>query len=525
MIDKNFFTYKILERKKENILFDFPELNACKHDNFYSLSEYIYDSPSKFYNREIFEITENFLNDLFLDKKSAISFFKILNDFSFEFDHAIKTLTLINSKDIHEVLLPDNDAELMYFISEKIIYEYLKLNDVILLGLLKPIAYYIRLNNNKGTEKLDIYNCIETLKSNKDFEILTEKYNNTLRNAIAHGGVTFESSKIKFKDKKDIQEYHSSNYIKKFDELVDCVNAIVFAYKKILFQYLDELEKYKISIPSSVMEIELRFKANHYAWEILHSYDNIISNGNQYNILIKTNLNSRKFMNFSAAYTAITLEKLLPNKYNNVFFQIKTKYSMPCWQSISLEKLREHYKGKNVTITDGAMFFDEKFFGVRRDHLRIIKSFFFQNLPEKGSKFKLRYIKHHSKKDYNVIENASIFIDAELIEENTIEDFVRKNTDRIISHVKSQKRKNYSSNFKERILPNKYLRIFIYNRDFRKRTFYSGIRNEDFIGMLYVNNTRTINEIIPIFGVQEQKKSCWIIWNKKTDEIYNKIKL
>ncbi|CAM4404601.1 hypothetical protein [Flavobacterium terrigena] len=517
MIDINFFTFKDLDKKKKSILERFPDLIKCDHDNFYSLSEYIYDSPSKFYNRDIHQVMDSFLEDIFTSKKDITDFFKILNESSYEFNHAIKTLNTINKKDIHTELLPNNDAELMYFFSDKIIYEYLKLNDVVLLGILKPIAFYLRVKNNKGTEKLDIYNCIETLKTVKDFNNLTKNYNNTLRNSIAHGGVTFESSRIKFKDKKETQEYYSWDFINKFDDLVDISNAIVLAYKKILFQYLDVLNGYNISIPSSIMEIELRFKTSHYGWEIIHSYDNTISKGNQYNILIKTTLNSRKFMNFSAAYTAITLEKLLPKKYNNVFFQIKTKYKMPCWQSVDLEKLREFYKGEKVNITEGTMFFDEKILGEKRDYLRINKSFIFGNLKNENKTINLRYIKHHSKSNYNVIEKAGIYLDYESTNKEKIEEFIRNNTKKIISYVKKEKRKKHSSNLKQIILSDKYLQIYIYNKDYRKRTFYNKQKDENFIGMLHVNLTNKISNIVPMFGTKENNKNCLIIWNKKSD--------
>lgn len=516
MIDRNFFTFKDLEKKKTSILDKFPELITCEHDNFYSLSEYIFDSPSKFYDNNIYNVINDFLENLFTSKKDIIVFFKILDDFLFEFNHSIKTLNTINRKDIHEELLPSNDAELMFFLSDKIIYEYLKLNDVVLLGILKPIAFYLRLKNNKGTDKLDIYNCIETLKTVKVFDSLTKNYNNTLRNAIAHGGVTFESSKIRFKDKRDSQEYYSNDFIKKFDDLIDISNAIILAYKKIFFKYFNVLDNYNISIPSSIMEIELRFKTSHYGWEIIHSYDNSISKGNQYNVLIKSNLNSRKFMNFSAAYTAITLERLLPMKYNSVFFQIKTKYSMPCWQSIDLTKLRDYYNGQNVIISEGTMFFDEKFLGEKKDYLRINKSFIFQNFRNNKEIMNLRYIKHHSKSSYNVIEKAGIYLNFKNRSYEEIEDFVRNNTGKIISFVKKEKRKKYSTTLKEMFFKDKYLQIYIYNKDFRKRAFYYGKRDDNFIGILHINTTKQINNIVPIFGTKEENQNCLIIWNKKT---------
>lgn len=513
MIDKNFFTYKILERKKKIILDKFPELNACKHDNFHSLGEYIYESPSKFYNKNIYTDVNLYFESLVDNPNDLLDFFKILNNLSFEFNHAIKTMNELNLKAIHENLLPSNEAELMYFFSEKIVYEYLKINDVVLLGLIKPIAYFLRVTNKKGTDNLDIYNCIDTLKKYQIFDDLTNIYNNTLRNAIAHGGVTFESSVIKFKDRKDTKAFYASDFIKEFDNLTDIVNAIILVYKKVIFQYLDVLVNHGITVPSSIMEIELRYKANHYGWKIIHSYDSEIPKGKQYNLLVESNLNSRKFMNFSAVYTAITLENLLPKKYDNFFIQIKTKYKLSCWQIIDLEKLREHYTGEKVIITDGTFFFEEKYFGEKKDLLKIYKTSFFQNYTDKNKIVNVRYIKHHNKKSYNVIENAGIFLD---ISDEKIEDYIRNKSKDIISLVKSEKRKKHTTNLKEFIFPDKYLQIHIYNNDLRKRSFRDARRNNHLVATLHINNTKKINNVLPAWGVKEENKNCLIIWNKNT---------
>lgn len=512
MIEKNFFTYKILEYKKRIILEEFPELKACQHDNFYSLGEYIYESPSKFYDKEIYKELNFFFENLIDDPSNFLNFLKILNDFNFEFNHAIKIMNELNLKEIHENSLPDNDAELMYFFSEKIVYEYLKVNDVILLGILKPIACYLRVINKKGTDNLDLYNCIDTLKKNKILEDVTISYNSVVRNAIAHGGVTYESSKIKFKDRKETTEFYAPDFIRNFDLLINYANAIILTYKKVLFQYLDVLLKHDITIPSSIMEIELRHRANHYGWKIIHSYDSTILKGKQYNLLVESNLNSRKFMNFSAVYTAMTLEKLLPQKYDNFFVQIKTKYKLSCWQIIDLEKLREYNSGKNVIITDGTYFFEEKYLGEKRDSLKIHKTFLFQKNTNNKNIINLRYIKHHSKKFYNVIENAGVSLN---VPDNQIEDFIRKKAQYIISFVKLEKRKKYSRNLKEYIFPDKYLQIHIYKSSLRKRSCSYARQNKNLIATLHINTTKQIRNIVPAWGTKEQNKNCLIVWNKK----------
>lgn len=362
---ENYFANKKLKFKKGKLIETFPELSVCQHDNLYSLSQYIFDSPTKYYNRKIFDETYKILNDI-ISSENNIDFLNILSVNIVQFNHAVKTLYEINRKDIHENLLPNEDVELMHFISEKVLYEYLKVNDVVLLGLLKPIDFYFRKLNGKGTDNMDITNIINTLKKQKILNSITSLYDSVLRNSIAHGGVTFSSSQISFKDRHEAKDFYSWDYLKKFDNLIDCVNGVVFAYKKMFFQYFEVFSKYQIQIPESILEMELHYKANHYGWQIKHSYESTIPLGKQFNLSVETTLNSRKFMNFSAVYTAIKLEELMPNKFSTIFFHIKTKYKMSCWQSVNLENLRKFLLGEKIIVTDGTFFFEEKFWGEKK---------------------------------------------------------------------------------------------------------------------------------------------------------------
>lgn len=510
----NFFARKKLNYQRDRILQKFPELSLCKHDNLLSLSQYLFDSPTKYYNEEVFEDAYDILNNI-ISTENNVNFLEGLSLNINQFNHAVKTLHEINKKDIHEKLLPNEDVELMYFISEKILYEYLKVNDVILLGILKPIDFYYRKVNGKGTDHMDITNIIDTLRKNKILNSATSLYNSVLRNSIAHGGISYSSNHITFKDKHESKEYYSWDFLRAFDNLIDCVNAIVFAYKKIFFQYFDVFSKHNMQIPESLLEMELHYKANHYGWEIKHSYESSIPSGKQFNLSIETNLNSRKFMNFSAVYTAIKLEELMPNKYSTIFFHIKTKYKISCWQSINFENLRKFLSGEKVIVTDGTYFFDEKFWGEKWDWLIANKNFIKETFPKKEQKFKTRYIKHHSKKNYNVIENASLVIEnTENVDIEYLEIFIRASIKNIISFVNKEKYK-LANSFKEKFLPNKYYRINLYKKDLRKRDFYNIPKNENLIATLHINKTKQIRNILPAWGIKEESENCLIVWNRK----------
>lgn len=151
----------------------------------------------------------------------------------------------------------------------------------------------------------------------------------------------------------------------------------------------------------------------------------------------------------------------------------------------------------------------------KKDWFIANKNFIKDNFKNHEGNFNSRFIKHHSKKTYNVIENASVVINnAENLGIGELEDFIRVSTKDIISFVNKEKNK-VSNTFKEKFFPNKYYRINIYNKDNRKRAFYSISKDENLLATLHINRTKQISNIVPNWGVKEENRHCLIVWNKK----------
>lgn len=510
---KNLFSEKQHEEYQKIIFDKIPELKNCEHNNYFSLIDYFIKSPNKFFMKNEANIFYEFFNSTLSNEEESKRLFSSLSINLNDLDHAIKILDEVNSKDIHEYVLPEYDIELMSHIGDTFLYEYLKITDSILLGLIKPIAYFIRINSNKGVDKLDIFNCVETLNTIPNFKFLNNYYNHTIRNSIAHGNVKFKKNNLEFKDRKKKTSCTSKEFIQKFDSLIDLLNGLTYAYKRFFLINFISLDEWKVTIPSSIKEKELKIKSNHVDWEILYSYESQIQKGSQYNLYINTTLNSRSFMNLSAYHTASYLEMLFPKKYDTLFLHIKTKFKMPCWQIFDMKKLRAYVNENKIdNITDGTFFFDEGFFSKKKDYLKTLKYLFPDVLNIYSKSVNEKYIKYHCKKYYNVIENHSIYLNTNNF--LNVEDYIRINTRMFLNNAVTFKNKNSKNFTKEKHFPTKYIRVYIYSKDNRKRAFKMSQVNEYLIAILQYNRSKKIKNILPSFGIKEENKHCLIFWNK-----------
>lgn len=95
-----------------------------------------------------------------------------------------------------------------------------------------------------------------------------------------------------------------------------------------------------------------------------------------------------------------------------------------------------------------------------------------------------------------------------------VKNFIRDNTKKLIN--KAIKYKNKKSNLlsKQRFLPTKYVRVYIYDKNSRERSFYDSSVNDHLIAILQLNRSGKIKNILPIFGLKEDNKYCTICWSK-----------
>ena len=164
----------------------------------------------------------------------------------------------------------------------------MKLIEAVYHKFLLFIAYQQRVSRSKPTSGLDIYNCVEEIK-NTDFRYVTYCYENTIRNGIAHGGITYKENDTIYKGKKGSPyEIRTKRIIRMFDDLLDICNGFSLAFKIFAITQRDFFQNNDLRVSRSFLLQELKAQANTPKWEVVDCLESEIMDGRkQLNIFTK----------------------------------------------------------------------------------------------------------------------------------------------------------------------------------------------------------------------------------------------
>ena len=330
----------------EKILDSFPVLSNSSDAKYLSLKEYIDKRPQKLYNKQTYNDYLEFLSKLKTETPGR--FVEIFNSIEYELNIAIKTLNDLNEEKIHDVIIPDNNIEIIQFIENHVHFNYLKLIEAVYHKFILIIAYENRIQRNKPTEGLDIFNCVEEIKKT-DFNYITTCYNNTIRNGIAHGGITFKESDTIYKGKKGKPyEIRTKEIIRMFDDLLDISNGLALGLKVFIILNRDFFQINNLIIPKQFLIQELKAQSNAPKWKVIDCLENVImDNKKQLNIFTENSLLDLEEVNYYAFRTALIAE-YFASGYDRYFFSLKSKYSLPGWAAYDGAILkRERQKNSN----------------------------------------------------------------------------------------------------------------------------------------------------------------------------------
>ena len=349
----------------EKILENFPVLLNASDAKFLSLKEYITDRPQKFYNKQVYKDYLNFVTKFKNENPKNLS--EILHASEYELNIAIKSLNDINEEKNHDVFVPDNNIETIQFIENNIHFNYLKLIEAVYHKFILLIAIENRVQRNKPTEGLDIFNCVEEIQKT-DFQYITECYNNTIRNGIAHGGITYKESDTVYKGKKGkAYEITTKEIIRKFDDLLDICNGLALALKVFIIINRDFFQSNNLLIPKQFLIQELKAQSNAPRWKVVDCLENVImDNKKQLNIFTENSLLGLEEVNYYAFRTAVIAE-YFASGYDRYFFSLKSKYSLPGWAGFDGAILKRERKkntddltGYTGVLEDNLLFFIPK---------------------------------------------------------------------------------------------------------------------------------------------------------------------
>jgi len=488
--------------------------------SFLSLFRYINKSPEKYYSENSFKIYFQFLDDEF--KKHRDNFKILLSNNNYKINNSIRNLNLICNETWHEEIGNIDNYDEMLSFDLKINHAYLKLLESVLYPLIYLIAYQSRVKRGKSTEKLDIYNCVEELR-NTIYESFTITYDNTIRNGIAHGGITYNKDEISFIDKEKRVEITYRDFLRKVDDLIDNCNAIILA---INIFYIKDIDS-GIIIPKELMIEELKAETNSPWWNIEGSLDSTIINGeSQLMIFARPNTTDINKIRYTTVMTGILAEYYAPG-YKRYFISLKSPVCLPDWAAFDGDLIKEkrlknadtidQYKG---IIIEDLIFFIPKYklprlfykFNTLYFSFKIHFPIALKEFREELGKLDI-LIKDASihRNGWRLVLNGFAVINND---ESDIDLKIKAEVRRIIK-LSLKKAKKQNKKLLLNLLPLGYARISLFEKDYRKRRIVSFGLNKELIGTIQMKKIKRI-KVPDIFNSTIDVKGKYrFAWNNK----------
>lgn len=520
-------TERINQIWRSSIIKEFPELDIDNNANYLSFKEFLSDSPQSFYTRNLTSKYYQFIEKLFIEEPKR---FKLIYLENYpEFNLAFKYLDQINSLSFHDTKLPSDTIDLLRSVDSNYNFSYLKLQEGVFHKFIFPIAYFNRLKRDVSATGLKLFNCIEELKNTR-FVDLIYCYNNTIRNAIAHGGVSFTERRIVYNDSKGIPiSKDPFEVIRLFNLMVDNCNAMSLAWRKFLFNYKHKLISFNLHLPKHLLYKEIKANSDSPGWEIqeIFEFENI-KKKSQMNVYVKHSLPKRELY-FHLFRTGILAESSVP-RFDRYYITSTSKRKWPSSISLNGEILNNNRLNGITEITkytgavesiyvfepkrfgDKIFSFYKNFSGAFKATYEIQKSKV-DNVKLKR-KFKFKYAEAHLRGLKMVANDISIIVDPNY--RNNVVDLIRSNFKSIVK-IFSSRAKDEIKNKKSFLSSILYCRIFIYEKD-QRRIDLSGL-TENLICTITLNNSNKIKNIDILGGHLELLGNYRIVWNNNWTRI------
>lgn len=518
LFDDYFLTRDINNYWLEAIHAAFPVLAESTNSHCLSLQEYIISIPQKFYNRDLYSDYYQFWNTCINDNPSLI-----INYFCEQYhklDIAFDVISKVNRLSFHDYKIPTEEPLRIKFINDNINYNYLKLVESVLYVLILPIARHSRTLRNAQIDKLDVWNCIEEIK-NTQFACIIDCYNNTIRNGIAHGSVTYSTTDITYTDKKgNSQSISPNNIIGLFDSLLDNCNAMMLALKCIMIRHNMFFCENGLKIPSSYLIQELQALGNTPQWEIQDCLNSQTLRGkNQLNIYVDNKHYHYDSVVWLALRTAALAEAFTPG-YSRYFIHMQAKYGEyeAAWAGYDgniLQKGRLSNDIKDLNgVTDGVYFYPKykipRFINLIHTTYLSIKNNSIAKRLHPQPTYIIRDAKIYRKENGYCINDARVYLtDSNRGVEVCIKQFYK---DIVCDVIKYSKKQLGRYNLKK-LLPIVYIRIMVYNTDMRLREYDGNGLKSSLVCTIGFNVSKHIQNIEIYGGTIKQVGKYRIVWN------------
>lgn len=508
-------------RKRTDINEKFPELAQCSHDRFLSIHKYIERSPQRFYSQSVYKTSMEWLEDR--NRTSQAAFQQYLSEHDAELNRTFLHLEEVNNSNWHDFFEKLDDFELIRFIDQQIHPSYLRLTEAVFTPLCRIVAYFSRLDRGKGTDGLDLWPIVGELTNTNLCEVVNP-YKHIVRNAIAHGGITYLQNEILYRDKKGNEEkYSDTDIVRTFDDLLDTCNALALALS--LFLLVHQPNGY--GLPQQLLLEELKEETKTPWWEVVGCTPSKFTGLNQLIIYARPSTADYGKVQISTFQTGVLAESFAPG-YDRYFFSIRSSSSWPGWAAFDGKKLHylrnkqdailEDYKG---TIQDDLIFYVPRIKTPRFiARIQNIMLSFKLNMPIAISAMKrqhgwpeihVREANIH-RNAWGVVLKASIFI--EFHDSAITQDLIRKFRRKIVRKALSDARNKTPIYKISRFLPLGFTRISVFCKDYRRRRLSGFGLGRHLVCTIQVKRIQRIRSPDIMGSTIEQLGGYRIAWNR-----------
>lgn len=535
----------ILDHYRRLAVATFPELDACTHEFFASMSLYARAIPWKFFNRTVVTKAFQLLRDIRAgDERWLLSFF---NDQHSEIEVAMRSLDAINHSSFHDAVWwsagePQDVRELrqIHHIRDLIHPGYLQLCEGVLKTLLHPIAVFERRKRGSTSETFTPDQRIE--EARRAGLDAFDSFDSRLRNAIAHGSVRFSKDEIEYPDAHGKVEYPDAHgkgvrtrsttpteTLQMFDDLLDICNGLAAAFRLLVVLETKLLFSEATRIPPGLFFAEMQHQLNTAGWQVRDYLEFEYDSKRDLNLFVETSYFDDRKTQLAVIRAAVVAARFMPT-FDRCNVQLQRRGRMGGWGLFEISKVQELLQ-RGVTEAApylaaasemGFMVFPLfRHFRVGQP-LRLIGSIvevFRTSWPTVRSRTPRPQVRHArmvSKETYSLVTAATVLHIDDL---KTAMQFVVRNLRSILRDATRAAQRDSTTARSIRWLPVGYVEVDVHRSDRRRRQLISGGLNANLLCRI-VRKVRGQIQIMPLHeSVPQQIGKVIIFWNRAAVEL------
>ena len=330
------------EQDKSRILNAFHALEPGSTQYSLVLRRYLDSCPEKFFDKKAYDAYLTSLQSW--HQKSPTLLKAYFSQFAAEINRSLLFLRELNGEDWHDApLTSGDDYDLIRIIDRKIHPAYLRLVEGVFTPILRPVAYFSRIQRKRGVDGLDIWSISEEIKGSPQ-DYLIRHYRHIIRNGVAHGGISFLQREIRYRDQRGNQEtFDTSEVTRLFDDLLDTCNGLAAALKVFFLTLQDQ----GYVPPHELMIEALQELTKAPWWTIEGCVEAEIRGRSQLTLYARPDSRDYRKIFWSTVQSGILSESLAPG-YHRYFFSLRSRKALPGWAAFDgckLKRLREEGTG------------------------------------------------------------------------------------------------------------------------------------------------------------------------------------